>query len=240
MSDNPAQLPEQQLPSQLLNYLPALYRNDSFLGQFLRAFEDILLRSRDPHNPSLEEEIAGIDRYFDPQNPTTTQEFVEWLAGWTAFSLRADLSLAQQRDFIAEIIPLYQRRGTKDNLIKLLKIFTIGTPIIQEAASGLQIGVQSTVGVDTYLGSNLAPHFFEVTISLQTVDPIALGRQIEITRALIELEKPAHTFYNLKITPSFPTMQIGYFDADGKQQGHSTVGVDTILGIYPPLKPENR
>ena len=44
-------------------------------------------------------------------------------------------------------------------------------------------------------------------------------RQIAITRALIELEKPAHTDYELDWI--YPTMQIGV---------HSTVGVDTLLG----------
>ena len=42
---------------------------------------------------------------------------------------------------------------------------------------------------------------------------------MEIARALIDLEKPAHTFYEL--IPVFPSMQIGR---------HSTVGVDTLLG----------
>jgi hypothetical protein len=42
---------------------------------------------------------------------------------------------------------------------------------------------------------------------------------MNIARALIDLEKPAHTFYEL--VPIFPSMRIGW---------HSTVGVDTLLG----------
>lgn len=210
-------------PSRLLNYLPPVYQSD-FLGQFLLAFEDILLGSGTSDFQGLEESIANTASLFDPHNPNLNEEFLTWLATWTAFSLRADLSLTQQRDFIAKIIPLYQRRGTKENLIELLKIFTIGEPRIQEAAEGLQVGIRSTVGEDTFLGSDLPPHFFAVTISLPTIDPNQLGRQIEITKALIELEKPAHTFYRLDVTPGFPTLQIGE---------HSTVGVDTILGTAP-------
>jgi phage tail-like protein len=224
-----------QAPSRLLNYLPPVYQND-FLGQFLLAFDDILLGFGNPDFQGLEEVIANTASFFDPQNPHLNEEFLAWLASWTAFSLRADLSPTQQRDFIARIIPLYQRRGTKENLIELLKIFTIGNPRIREAAEGMQIGERSTVGEDTYLGSDLPPHFFEITISLPTIDPNQLGRQIEIARALIELEKPAHTFYTLNITPGFPTLQIGYFE-DGIQKGHSTVGVDTILGTVPDETP---
>lgn len=216
-----------QSPSRLLDYLPAIYRDDLFLGQFLKAFEDVLLGSANPTRPGLEEIISNIYRYFDPQDSTTSQEFLEWLAGWTALSLRADLSLVQQRDFVANIIPLYRRRGTKDNLIQLLKIFTIGEPVIREASAGLQIGVRSTIGQDTYLGSSLPPHVFEITIILPTTDSNELERQKAIAHALIELEKPAHTYYDPKLafTPSEP-MQIGV---------HSTVGVDTILGIAPSI-----
>jgi phage tail-like protein len=210
-------------PSQLLAYLPAIYQADPFLGQFLLAFEKILLGNQDNLDfpaPSLEETIADLALRFDPQQ--TPEAFLPWLASWTAFSLRADLSPAQQRDFIAKTILLYRRRGTKENLQQLLEIFTISKPtIVETAAAELQIGVHSTLGVDTYLSGG-PPHFFRVIVSLPQLEPALLARQLEIARALIELEKPAHTYYELE--PIFPSMQIGV---------HSTVGVDTLLGTVP-------
>lgn len=216
-----------QAPSNLLQYLPAIYQQDPFVGQFLLAFEKILLGRQDGvpfpdagvnfPQQGLEETVASLATYFYPKQ--TPDEFLPWLASWTAFSLRADLAPAQQRDFIANIIQLYRWRGTKKNLQDLLKIFTIGTPTVAEAQGvEFQIGVHSTIGVDTFLGGS-PPHYFKVTVAFARLAPTVLERQETIVRALIDLEKPAHTFYELDV--QFPSMQVGV---------HSTVGVDTLLG----------
>jgi len=47
---------------------------------------------------------------------------------------------------------------------------------------------------------------------------LSVARQSDIVRALIDLEKPAHTDYELELR--YPTMQLGV---------HSTVGLDTLL-----------
>ncbi len=219
--------------SHFMDYLPDIYQEDPFLGQFLLAFEKVLLGIDDttpfpqPRDDvkfqakELEKAIANVAVLFDPHQ--TPEDFLPWLASWAAFTLRADLPPLQQRDFIAQIIPLYRRRGTKENLLQLLKIFTITEPKIEEIGDlEFQIGVHSTVGVNTYLGGG-APHFFQVTVTLPELDTSTkVQRQLEIVKSLIELEKPAHTYYELK--PEFPSMQIGI---------HSTIGVDTLLGISP-------
>jgi phage tail-like protein len=210
--------------SNLLQYLPAIYREEPFLGRFLLAFEKILfdgVQLKGGRLPAIEQTIAGIATYFDPlQAP---KEFLPWLASWTAFSLRFDLDERQQRDFIANIIPLYRRRGTKRNLEELLRKFTPGLPKVAEALGAeFQIGVHSTIGADTSIGGGAA-YFFSVTVSLPPAAPEVQQRQvaraIAIATALVELEKPAHTFFDLKV--EFPSMQIGV---------HSQVGVDTLLG----------
>jgi phage tail-like protein len=209
-----------EITPHLVDYLPAIYAEDQFVQKLMAAFEGVLLGKADDSSfpaRGLEQTIDRLDRLFDPRE--TPEEFVTWLAGWTALSLQADLTLAQQRDFIAQVIPLYQRRGTKENLQKLLTIFTQSRPEVLETGGGeLQVGVSSRVGQDTVLGGS-PPHIFEVVINLPRLGDTALARQIEIARALIDLEKPAHTNYTL--TTRSPTMQIGV---------HSTIGTDTILG----------
>lgn len=216
-----------QSPSSLLHYLPAIYQDDPFVGQFLAGFEKILLGRPDnvpfPHIDAsfppqgLEETIAGLAAYFDPKQ--TPAEFLPWLASWTAFTLRADVPIDMQRDFVANIIQLYRWRGTKQNLRDLLAIFTTGIPtIIESQGSEFQIGVHATVGEDSYLGGG-PPHYFRVTIALPRMAESLRSRQLQIARALIDLEKPAHTFYDL--IPISPSMRIGV---------NSTVGVDTLLG----------
>ena len=202
----------------LLDYLPAIYQEDYFLRQFLQAFDDILLGG-DSDPQGLEQTIAQVSQLFDPQTTPAPPEtdFLSWLAEWTAFTVRNDLTQDQQRTFIAQVIPLYRRRGTMKNLKDLLNIFVIGeATILEPGVTEFQIGKTSKIGVDTFIAGG-APHYFEVEINI----PGYLPHQIEIARALIELEKPAHTYY--KLTSRYlSTIQIG------KQ---STIGVDTVLGI---------
>ena len=191
---NASALPDNApLAQRLPAMLPAIYRDDPFLSRYLWAFERVLL--------GIEEGIAQLPALFDPAQ--APPEFLPWLSSWIAFASRGDFSIAQQRRFIARIAPLYRRRGTKENLRELLTIFTHGAiPTIEEDPA--------------------TPHFFRVTMRLPSDTPEAQLRQSSIAHALIDLEKPAHTYYELQLL--FPTMQIGVT---------STIGVDTLLGTYP-------
>jgi phage tail-like protein len=208
----------QQSLSSLVQYLPAIYQQNPFIGQFLLAFEKILL-GRDDDVPfpqvggtfpgqGLEELIAGIAEYFQPSDQRA--EFLPWLAGWVALSLRADLDARKQSEFIKNVVQLYRWRGTRDNLIKLLEIFT---------------GRLSTITEDTDQS-----HLFHVVIYLWDLvrgkGPDEVQRQIEIAHALIELEKPAHTFYTLE--PVLPTLRIG--SRELHTEYNTIVGDNTILG----------
>jgi phage tail-like protein len=212
--------------SSYLQSLPAIFSDDPFLGRFLLAFEQVLtglpeLAGREPKPPlGLEEIIATIATLFDPKE--TREEFLLWLASWVALGLRADWTEAQKRDFLANIVPLYRRRGTKENLAELLRIYTGLSPVITDAAeTDFQIGVHSTIGLDTQIGGSV-PHLFHVSVTMPNPGLATLERQTKIARALIELQKPAHTDYTLEILHD--TMQIGV---------RSTIGIDTLLGSLP-------
>ena len=201
--------------SRLLDDLPAICRDSPFLGQFLLAFEKLLIGIEDgvalpdPGVPSpglgIEQMVAGLAHYFDPAQ--TPADFLPWLAGWVALTLRADLDESRQRKFLAGIAQRYRRRGTGQNLVDLIKIFTDGEPKVTEDA---------------------APHHFTLQIQLPPQSaftgkpadyPTFIDRQTTIAHALVEMEKPAHTAYQLD--PVFPSLQI---------EVHSTLGVDTLLG----------
>jgi phage tail-like protein len=218
--------------SSLLNYLPAIFQEGStlaqpnFLGRFLLGFERILLGfgevSEEVKQPGLEEAIAQLDRYFDPER--TLPEFLPWLASWVALTLRDDWNEEEKRRFLGRIVPLYQQRGTKSGLEKLLRAYTglaEESARVYELTQPLQVGETSTVGVDTAIGSG-PPHYFVVKISLSISTEIDRARREQIARAIIDREKPAHTYYDLIV--EFPTIQVGVT---------STIGKDTLIGTPP-------
>jgi phage tail-like protein len=247
--------------SRLLGYLPAIYQerpaegSDSsslpLLARFLMAFESLFLglpkNRREEwadlrYQPGFEEIIGGaveqgtsetllvgIQRYFDPGRSRlpdprkiadydqAPSEFLAWLAGWVALTLRDDWTDEHKRSFIAKAAQLYRLRGTKAGVLQFVQIYTGNLPVeISELNERFQIGVHSQVGVDTFLDGG-APFFFRVRVRLGLQD---LQKQMEIVAALIELQKPAHT--NFKLEPVTIRFQIG---------DHSTIGVDTLLGV---------
>jgi phage tail-like protein len=225
--------------SSYLNSLPAIFSENPFLGQFLLAFEQVLTgleAAKAEPKQGLEEIIANLSKLFDPSaidtlftdDENTLKAFLQWLSGWTALSLRADWDTGQQQRFLAQIMPLYRRRGTKDNLAKLLKIYTGLLPIIEAPDRPFQVGVNaivlSTINANTAQIGGGFPHYFRLTVSMGASTPADLERQRMIIRALVDLQKPAHTYYDLTILTD--TLQIGR---------RSTIGVNTLLGSIPTV-----
>ncbi len=228
--------------SSLLNEIPAIFQEVSqpgttnFLGRFLLAFEHILLGLGEESEPGLEEilggivdsisgesRLAGIERYFEPgptleEHERTPSDFLPWLAGWAALTLREDWDEFRQRELIAKAVQLYRWRGTKRGVEEFLRIYTRLGVEINELNTPFQLGVHSTVGQDTIIGGG-GPFFFKVRILLPIPDPNLITQQKEIAVAIVDLQKPAHTNYELDIDT--PTFQIGVY---------SRVGVDTLLG----------
>jgi phage tail-like protein len=196
--------------SSYLQHLPAVFHEDPFLGRFLTAFEAVLSGPGSAGQPGLEEIIGGLAGYVDPA--TAPEEFLPWLAGWVALSLRADWDVATKRAFMQEIVPLYRLRGTQAGLQRILEIYT-GEPV--------------TI-VD---GFDDPAHFFEVKLTLSSPDPTQVRRQQDIARAIVDQEKPAHTFYALKV--SVPTMRLVSLALQASETPTPPllfVGQNTVLG----------
>jgi phage tail-like protein len=161
----------------VVDHLPAVYRDDPFLGAFLGAFEHVLA--------GLDARIDDVPRYFDPA--TTDAEFLPWLSSWVALTLRADWDEATQRNFLQQVVPLYGMRGTRHGLQRILELYTD----------------QNVEIIDDF---DAVPHYFQVQLTLPEADPGLLRRKQQIARAIIDQEKPAHTFYALRL--SIPTMRL--------------------------------
>jgi phage tail-like protein len=178
--------------STYLDHLPAVFRDKPFLGRFLLAFEEVLSGVPGGEHPGLEEVVGGLDRYFDPL--ATPKEFLPWLAGWVALTVRADWDEDTTRGFIRELVPLYRRRGTLAGLRRMLQIYL--RPLGDEVAAD-----------DVVIFEFDRPaHFFQVRLTLSDANPARLRGTQETARAIIDREKPAHTFYALKVV--IPTMRL--------------------------------
>ena len=217
------------MQSRYLDDLPAIFRQEAgggrpdFLGRFLLAFEHVLTGLGDPQQSGLEEILdgtfdgngnvvmAGAHRYFTPGpgKPAAQRapaEFLDWLAGWVALTLREDWKEEERRRILAEIVPSYRRRGTPDGLKQILVAFTGVSPNL------------ITI-IEDNEGGNWPPHYFEVHVKVPTIEDIS--RWHAVLAPIIDMEKPAHTYYDLQLNPG-ASLRIGV---------HSTVGEDTLLGI---------
>jgi phage tail-like protein len=180
---------------------------EPFVGRFLRAFETVL-SGTDEEQPGLETTIGRVADYLDPM--TTEAEFLPWLAGWVTLSLRADWDEATKKSFIQQIVPLYRLRGTRAGLERMLELYTGQLP-----------------DIDDDFGE--PAHYFQVQLTLREADPEQLQRKQEIARAIIDQQKPAHTFYALQV--AVPTMRLV---STARQQELKSplliLGENTLLG----------
>jgi phage tail-like protein len=214
-----------QTSSGLLEYLPEIYSEDSFLGQYLAAFEKILLRNPDKTGESgLEQKIENIASYFNPLQESellgeTPLEFLQWLSGWVALSLRADLTESLQRKFIRNAVRLYQLRGTKKGLEEIVSLYAVSATIT-EPGFPFQVETpgRSRVEDETVIEGGV-PFVFHVLVNIPTTDAAEIEKQYDVVTAILNMEKPSHTQFVLDYKT--PIMQI---------EDHSRVEEDTLLG----------
>jgi phage tail-like protein len=216
---------------QLADYLPAVYRRSEQLEDFLWAFETTLFRTpgkkeergrEDQERPkSLERRIDEIPSLFDPKD--TPEEFLPWLAQWAALTMYQGTSESKCRRLIAEMIPLYRKRGTREYVEEVLQLYIDGKAVVEEEdLPGLEVGVRSTVGRDTRLGED--PFRFRVQISFSPIPPSREERLrlVALVHTVVNLAKPAHTHYQLSHNLAEEPMGLVIFV-------RSTVGIDTLL-----------
>lgn len=168
----------------------------------------------------LELHAGGVPDLFSPETTPPPQfrhrmqedrDYLEYLASWIGLPLRPDKPAEWNRRFFRTAIPLYPKRGTlpgldallrawlKDDLLETeppLLIITDLTRSHTDVDAVLQIGERATLGVDTVLGEG-PPFFFIVDL---VIGPKAQVEDVErAARFLIDTEKPAHTYYQLRV-----------------------------------------
>ena len=170
-----------------LQYLPAIYRDDALMGQFLLIFESIMM--------PVEHVIDSITSYFDPI--IAPRPFLSWLASWLDLALDPDWPEDRCRELVKAAAQLYRWRGTKWGLSEYIRIYTGIEPEIHEYQPGMTLANDSKLGSGTQLGSGAAWCHFTVVL------PVDKDNKIDDTkvRTIIESQKPAHTTYSLRFRP---------------------------------------
>lgn len=213
-------------PSPYLRHLPEIFRavsaeDEPFAGRFLKIFE-ALLSGRDDsfiggeRVVGLDEKIAAFVEHLDPSltpvddNSAVSElesEFLSYLAGWVALALDENWDLGKRRDWLRTIVSLYKRRGTKAGLTEYLHTFVGNQVSVDEPAGGFVVASSSTVAEDTFIAG--APeYFFRVRIAYAfgavAFDIDEWKNLLSGSKAIVDLEKPAHTYYTLDArTPGF-------------------------------------
>ena len=173
-----------------VRHLPALYQSDEFMGRFLMLFESFW--------EPVEQQINQLHYYFDPR--LTPPEALPWLAQWVDLDLDERLSLAQRRELLSTAAAHYRRRGSRQGLIDILKIYTGVTPtVIEHTARNFRLGPATLMGPNIALGTSNQPHAFTVVLRLPPLTAQARQGLERRLAAVIETEKPAHTLYTLRI-----------------------------------------
>ncbi len=178
-----------------LQYLPAIYQADDFMGRFLMLFESFW--------GPIERQIDSIPYYFDPD--MAPPDFVPWLASWLDLAFDERWSEEKRRRLLRRIASLYRKRGTKAGLQEYLEIFSGGqVEIIEHRSGNFQLGPETRLGPGIALGTDNVPHKFTVVVQLPPALPGEDGRDREATirrmlESIIEAEKPAHTSYTLQV-----------------------------------------
>jgi hypothetical protein len=205
----------------------------TFLNAFQKLFEELQLEIEGL--PDLSS--GGIPDLFAPDLTPPTQfkylaqtgtadfDFLNYLAGFIALPLRPDKPVQWNRTFFKAAIALYPQRSTLAGINGMLQAWLSGDivapdalhplvtdfgPTANGATSAFQLGVTSTLGVDTVVG--LGPQFlFSANLVLDPTQaslrtPAGIDVVQRAARLILDSEKPAHIYYSLAIAAG--TMQL--------------------------------
>jgi len=215
----------------LLENLPAIYRRSDAVGRNL--VRDLCFLFEHMFD-SVEINLTDGWRFYDPH--VTPIEFLNWLSGWTAFSLDLDWPEARKRALIKRAVDLYRIRGTKRGIALFLRLFTGHEPDIEENTwpfKGFRVeGEGAEIGARVGLDSVIMPpvdlaHCFVVTmpIKYETVSSEMIIRIHQI----LQMEKPAHTHYYLRFAEEKGDVELREFFAIGLRSGIG-IGAEVVEG----------
>lgn len=175
----------------LLTMLPAIYRDEdvsesSFFSRYLLGFEEFFTH--------LSRDLDSLHHLFSAFG--APNNFVTWLSQWVAMAADLPITEVRRRKLINEAVSLYNVRGTKLGLERLLEICLGVQPIIRDRPTdGFTLGQNAKMGMPQTRLGNIEHGAFLVI--LPTPDPSAIN--LDLVKRLIEAFKPVHTRYKCRV-----------------------------------------
>jgi hypothetical protein len=160
--------------------------------------------------------------------------FVQWLGSWIGLALRPDRAERWNRELLRLAGRIWRQRGTKVGVEAFLNAYLSGEAeaTVRDLSNPLQLGLVSTIGVDTIICGDL-PYYFSVDLVTdrrhsQLYHPLGLAQMVQAAHGALRQEKPAHTYYDLRLQAH--TMQLG---VDPEADVGARVGDTTLLWEAP-------
>ena len=217
-----------------MELLPAIYRRSDAVGR--NVVRDICFLFEHMFS-SVEAKLDVGHRYYDPHE--CPDEFLDWLASWTAMILDTDWPVEKKRAIIKRGVDLYRLRGTRRGLTLFLTLFTGHEPRIAENEwpfKGFRINADARIALDSVI---LPPvdmaHCFTVTMPIKFTD--VTPEMVIRIHEIIQREKPAHTHYYLAFAEDEGDDQLREFFAIGLRSGIG-IGHEVIEEGAPEPEPE--
>jgi phage tail-like protein len=218
-----------------MELLPAIYRRSDAVGR--NVVRDICFIFEHMFS-SIEEKLERGHSFYDPHE--CPDEFLPWLASWTAMVLDLDWPNEKKRAIAWRGVDLYRLRGTRRGLALFLTLFTGHEPDIEENEwpfRGFRVGGDARIALDSVI---LPPvdlaHCFTVRMPIK-FDDVTPEMVIRI-HEIIQREKPAHTHYYLEFSEPEDDTQLREFFAIGLRSG---IGIgDEVVALTedPDARPE--
>jgi phage tail-like protein len=222
-----------------LSYLPAVFgQRDAdtatgavFLERFLALFEGRLT--------AVEGEFESIARSLNPL--AADDEWLDFVASWFALVLDPTWPRARRAALLAQIVALYQLRGTRAGILGMVEAYTGHRPELLEGfqirpRAGLVLGCAGVLGCGALGGldtdaaaaeSLLGRYAHRMTLVAFVDSDCDLVSADRALRALLDSIKPAHVDLELRLIAT--SSRIGF---------ESTIGLEFILGgDLPPTAP---
>lgn len=237
----------------LLDWLPEVYRDTQvenlldIISNMFSGFHDHIDTLPDTLSPGS----VFFDLPVETGNETEAEQkrqYLNWFAGWMNLVLSEEWDHEHKREILKKILPLYKKRGTLEGLAEYLEIYAGGSITIMDDHPPLQVDdiYSSIIGVNMIIGGfppnippmvlgniseldhnsiidGFPPYFFIVRAAVSESGPAALRDKRKVIIRILEMEKPAHTWYRLTVTG--PTFKLH----DDFSQAVATLGYNTII-----------